>query len=201
MSSDLARARGAITRFHETLTEAAEFDEDLAREYQRMRRALASSFQNMSLAAVPRSEHRLNDVKSDVTAEMSRLFAGKADSRFFTVRGYTTPHPDLYAVLAASAGHTVPGWRLRLLSGDKVHTERRTRELRDLGLQITVLDEDDDSVYRLETLQPDLRYAAAFQLRANALRVSRIEPTEREQLILLAERTAGLPERKTKRAR
>lgn len=200
MSSDLARARSAAERFSRSLSSASSFDEGLADEYNRLRRSLASSFQSMSLAAVPRSEFRLTDVKAAVSEEMRGLFSGRVDSSLFSIRGYTTPHPDLYSVLAQRAGESVPGWRLRLLSGDKLHTERRTRELRDLGLQISVLEQEDDSVYVLEKLQPDLIFAAAFQLRKNAMRLSRISDTERDQIVRLAESTATLPERKTKRA-
>lgn len=200
MSSDLARARSAAERFARSLSSASSFDENLADEYNRLRKSLASSFQSMSLAAVPRSEFRLTDVKAAVSEEMRTLFSGRVDSSLFSITGYTTPHPDLYSVLAQRAGEPVPGWRLRLLSGDKVHTERRTRELRDLGLQISVLEQDDDSVYVLETLHPDLIFAAAFQLRRNAMRLSRINDTERDQILRLAESTAALPERKTKRA-
>ena len=160
------------------------------------KRALALSFQQMSLAVVPRDQFKLADVKAAVSEEMRRLFSGRVDSGLFVIRRYTTPHPDLYALLASRAGEEVPGWRLRLLSGDKIHTERRTRELRDLGLSVDVSGSDEDSTYCLKSLVPNLRYGAAFQLRESAVKATRLSRQARAQYVALAEDAAELPPRR-----
>lgn len=200
MDASLVKARMAIERFERTLSEVQRFDENLAFEYNRLRRSLAASFQTMSMADVPRTTFRLEDVKGAVSAEMRRLFEGRVDSSLFQIRRYTTPHPDIYAVLASRVGEDVPAWRIRLLSGDATHTERRTRELRDLGLRIAVVEDDEDSYYRLESGEPDLAYAAAFQLRENASRSRRLSSSARSDIIMQAELVVDLPERKTQRA-
>jgi hypothetical protein len=169
----------------------------LAREYHRAKRALALSFQEMALSVVPREQFKLDDVKQSVMDEMRSLFAGRVDPEFFTFRRYTTPHPDIYALLASKVGEPIPGWRIRLLSGDKIHTERRTRELRDLGLEIEVNERDDESTYCLVSLDADLRYGAAFQLRENALRSKKLSGQVRSHYVEIAEQAAALPQRKS----
>lgn len=193
---DLLRARDAAVRLTEALRREDAFNEDLAREYNRAKKALAVSFQRMALAALPR-EYNLADVRSRIEQEMRRLFEGRAESSLLRVRGYTSPHPHIYALLASNLGRAVPAWRIRLVSGDQVHTERRTRELRDLGLAIDVAETNDETTYCLTTLEPDLTYAAAYQLRENVIDLAKRAPSQaRPELIALAEATAPLPERR-----
>lgn len=196
MDNNLALAKSAIARFEDKMSQVSVFDEDLAREYNRARKALAASFQAMALEAVPRERFDLGAVKRAVMVEMRRLFEGRVDSRFFVIRRYTTPHPDVYALLALHVGEPVPGWRVRLLTGDKIHTERRTRELRDLGLAVEVSGSQDDMHYCLSSREADLTFGAAFQLRENASRSKRLGRLERAQAVRLAEQTVELPERK-----
>ncbi|TCC29069.1 hypothetical protein [Kribbella speibonae] len=199
MDKDLARARSAASRLEVALSGALAFDEGLAHEYNRARKALAAAFQAMALEAVPRDQFDLDEVKRSVSSEMRRLFEGRVDSSLFVVGGYTAPHPDAYAVLASRLGEPVPAWRLRLLSGDKIHTERRTRELRDLGFDVEVTGSQDNQMYCLTSLEPNLRYAAAFQLRKKASKAKKLTRLERTAAIDLAERTAELPPRKESR--
>ena len=197
MEANLARARAAVERFGERLAVTTEFDDSLAVEYHRLRRALASTFQSMAHEAISRDDHDLNAIKQLVVTKMHELFDGRVESRFLNVRGYTSPHPDLYALLAARLGTAVPGWRLRLLTGDKIHTERRTRELRDLGLDVEVGESQSESTYELRSLSPDLTFGAAFQLRRNALDAKQLDSGARAWIIQLAESSAPLPDRKS----
>jgi hypothetical protein len=196
VDKDIATARSVVSRLEDALSRKSTFDEGLALEYNRARKALAAAFQAMALGAVPRDQFDLDEVKRSVRDEMRRLFEGHVDSSLFAVGGYTTPHPDVYAVLASRVGEPVPGWRLRLLSGDKIHTERRTRELRDLGLDVDVTGSQDNKLYCLTSLEPNLRYGAAFQLRKKASDSKKLSRLDRAAAIQLAERTAELPPRK-----
>lgn len=196
MDRTLATAQSAARRLTDQLIARQAFDEELAREYNRAKRALATSFQRMALEEVPRDRYRLTDLKHSIQAEMHRLFAGRASHDVLRVRGYTSPHPDVYALLADKLGEAVPGWRIRLVAGDKIHTERRTRELRNLGLAIEVAGKGEDATYCLPSLEADLTYAAAYQLRENVIEAGkRVGGQKRPDLIDLAERTARLPER------
>lgn len=197
MEASLSRAKSVVDRFESALSNAAGFDETLASEYNRVRVSLATSFQRMSLDALPSETFPLAALKARVEAAMRELFAGRVDSSLFVVRGYTSPHPDIYTYLASRVGEAVPAWRLRLLTRDAVHTERRTRELRDFGLLVDAFEQSGEAQYRLRGLDPDLTYGAAFQLRKNAAGSTRLSPRDRAAIIDLAEQTADLPERRT----
>lgn len=197
MDDHLELAKAAVSRFSQRLASASAFDEGLANDYNTLRSALAYGFKEMALEALPRRSFDLGQVKEAVIREMRRLFEGRVDSQLFRIARYTTPHPDLYALLADNVGLPVPAWRLRLLTGDAIHTERRTRELRDLGLDIRVTPHHEDPLYCLAQLEPDLAYGAAFQLRQNALGSKAISPAEKAQALHIAEQTAKLPKRRS----
>jgi hypothetical protein len=59
-------------------------------------------------------------------------------------------HGPLYAYLAAHVGEAVPAWRLRVLTAEQKETERRVRELRDLGLDV----EASAETFTLRSLDP-----------------------------------------------
>lgn len=195
-SRRLVSARSSVQRFAEHLQEQEAFSEDIAIEYYRMKRALAMDFQALALEAVPRDQYSLMDVKRAVADTMRGLFQGRVDASLLVIRRYTSPHPALFATLAARVGSPVPGWRLRILTGDKIHSERRTRELRDLGLQIDVAGKDDQATYCLKSTDADLVYGAAYQLRENAVQAKSLERRVRSYAIDLAQATAELPVRR-----
>ena len=72
---------------------------------------------------------------------------------------------------------------LRLLTGDAVHTERRARELRDLGLQIETFSSGGLSIYVLKNGTPDLAAGARATAARNIRNDKALGPAEREHLI------------------
>src|SRR5205085_10090308 len=78
-----------------------------------------------------------------------------------------TVHALLLEYLISHAGQPVAASRLRLLVGDQVHTERRLRELRDLGFGLTWRRVAGESQYLLAATAPDLDHAARSQLALN----------------------------------
>jgi hypothetical protein len=169
------------------------FTERMAYEYNVVRQALASSFQGLARDALDMETYSLPDLKAEIEATMRSIFAGNVHSSLLKVRGYGSPHPMVFAHLAEHLGEPVPAWRLRLLAADAIHTERRTRELRDLGLQILTAEEAGTPTYMLPSLEADLRYAAAYQLRKNAQNSKELDVAERTYIAQVAEATAALP--------
>lgn len=186
--------RRAASRFTTSAQGTDAFTDDLARDYHLLRTTLAFSFRDLALAALPAPTPSYADLRQTVQAEMRRLFEGRVDSSLLRVTGYTSPHPQLYALLMANVGQAVPAWRLRILTNDAVHTERRTRELRDLGLTIETWVEDEEAHYRLTSRTPDSVYAAAYQLRERAGKLK--SSGQKRAIIELAESTATLPPRR-----
>ena len=87
------------------------------------------------------------------------------------------------------AGEPVSANELRMLTGDAVHTERRARELRDLGYQLTAKHVAGSDVYVLESPEPDLGAAAAYLVRKNITEDRGISKTRAAELI----QSLGLP--------
>jgi hypothetical protein len=81
----------------------------------------------------------------------------------------------------------VPVSRLRAIVGDQVHTERRVRELRDLGFHVTWRKVGDEDHYSLPSLEQDLDAAARFQLEHRIKNDAAINATQKMLLLLQAE--------------
>jgi hypothetical protein len=76
------------------------------------------------------------------------------------IHGYRGVRLRLYEYLALHLGEPVSATRLRALTGDQIHTERRLRELRDLGLRLTPRRIADENHYVLASEDVDFDYAA-----------------------------------------
>jgi hypothetical protein len=92
-------------------------------------------------------------------------------------------HPILFAYLARHIGEPVTASRLRLLTGDQVHTERRLRELRDLGLPLDSEQYADDDQYVLRSVTPDVDAAALYQAQHNVKRDRELDSRQRSQFL------------------
>lgn len=190
-----SEARRAASQLMHAFESHDTFDDALAIVYHRNTRALAQAVENLARAALPTPPYPFEGLKADVEGRMRQLFGGRVDQRLLRITRYTRPHPELYALLCSRLGEPVPAWRLRLLTADAVHTERRVRELRDLGLAVEASEDESGGTYTLLNLEPDLTYAAAFQLRDRAHTSRAIDPFARRAAIELAELTADLPPR------
>ena len=118
---------------------------------------------------------------------MVTLFGDRGVDQYLRVAPYSGVHPALLEYLAARPSTDVPALELRLLTGDQVHTERRLRELRDLGFELTWRKVGEEFTYRLERLEPDLDAAARFQLEHRIKEDRSINATEKMLRLLKAE--------------
>jgi hypothetical protein len=168
-------ARGALRRISESLdylsqivaaqSGAAQPDFDrVLSAYIESRRELAESFRDLAGAMLMHASDRIERVRAEIKATMQREFGGLVPERLVEVRAYASVHALLLEYLAAHVGEPVSASRLRILAGDQVHTERRVRELRDLGFAIAWKRGAGEIQYVLESDQPDLADAARSQL-------------------------------------
>ena len=109
----------------------------------------------------------LDHIRELVLERMKSLFGSRVDSKYLTVPGYGWTQRVILEFLAQNVGQRVRATRLRILLRDQVHTERRMRELRDLGFEIHNHQSKGKSYYELESLKPDLDQAARFHLDRN----------------------------------
>jgi hypothetical protein len=112
----------------------------------------------------------------------------KLPAKYLKVRRFGKSHARLLAYLCRSAGSEVSGAELRMLTGDAVHTERRARELRDLGFTLDARHTGGSDMYILRSAVPDTAAGAATQVAKNIREDKSVSEQEKERLL----RDAGL---------
>lgn len=120
------------------------------------KRSLARSMQELLRSQLPDSSreafHRLRE---DVESELKLHFSGKVPDQYLKPLYGTKANEELFAVLHSEIGCHIDIARLRTVNGDDVHTERRIRELRELGLEITATSVNGNQHYMLHSLDLD----------------------------------------------
>ena len=134
--------------------------ENLLDIYLETRRVLTQEFMVLARALIGDSADRIDDARARIEAEMAAMAHGTLGPDELRVGPYGGVHPVLLEYLVRHVGHYVPASRLRVLTGDQVHTERRVRELRDLGFDVDWQRVSDEDQYILRSLEPDISAAA-----------------------------------------
>ena len=129
----------------------------------------------------------LDHVRLRVLKKMQDLFRDRVDAKYLDVPNYGWTQRVILEFLAQHVGERVRSSRLRILLQDQVHTERRMRELRDLGLKIHNHQSQGKSYYELESLEPDLPRAARLCLDRNLRKDRSINAKTRCLYLLQAE--------------
>ncbi len=129
----------------------------------------------------------LAQIRDRIAQRSEGLFGGRVAQEYLKVPPYGGVHPRLFTYLATHVGQDVPAARLRVLTGEQIHTERRVREFRDLGLKLSWRGSGDNVIYRLASIGPDLDYAARFALDHNIKKAPGLNATEKMFLLLKAE--------------
>lgn len=96
-----------------------------------------------------------HELRAKLAVEMRRRYSGRVPDVYLDVPYGSRLHEELFAVLLKRIGTTVPAALLRIVTADSVHTERRTREFRELGFDISYFTENSIDVYRLDSLEID----------------------------------------------
>jgi hypothetical protein len=135
--------------------------------YLEARQSLAREFRELASSTMSEAGEELLAVKRQIQERMIHRYASIVPSRLLVVHGYTGVHGVLLNYLSRRVRDPVPASRLRLLIGDQIHTERRVRELRELGFDVTWKRVSGEDQYVLVSLDPDFDSAAKVQLGLN----------------------------------
>ncbi|MFH9004567.1 hypothetical protein ACH4E5_15155 [Streptomyces afghaniensis] len=120
------------------------------------KRALAQSMQSLLRSQLPvASRAAFHEVRARIQDELQSRFSGRVPDQYLKVPYGTTANEELFAVLHQEIGSPVDSARLRTVNADDIHTERRIRELRELGLDITSTKVDGNQYYILGSLELD----------------------------------------------
>lgn len=153
----------------------------LVEGYLESKNLLAEAFQALLRERIAPRVTLLDDVKARIEAVSKQRFTGVVPEKYLRVAGYRTPHRELYAYLTLFVGQPIPSAVLRIITADAVHTERRARELRDLGLRLEATSSGGSDVYVLRSPDPDLQ---AGSLKVTALNIrddKKIDDATREK--------------------
>ena len=135
--------------------------------YLETRRVLAGAFQSLARADMDPACALMQATRKDILKVMQLRFGKAVPEDLLCVRAYGDTHLLLLGYLCKRVGRAVSAARLRLVTGDQVHTERRVRELRDVGFRIAARKTAGEFQYILLGTEADTSQAATAQLRAN----------------------------------
>lgn len=133
-------------------------DARLVKGYLDAKRQLAQALQALLLEKYG-NPTPLNIVKDQLEQHSLTLYPD-LPGRYRVVRGFGRVHEHLFAYLVSRVGEKVGADELRILTGDAVHTERRARDLRDLGLDVVATDSGGAATYVLTASSPRLDVGA-----------------------------------------
>jgi len=128
----------------------------------------------------------------DAVRSQARRFTG-IPAGYLDVRGYGKSHRLIFAYLSGRLGCAVSSNELRILTGDAVHTERRARDLRHLGLELEARPLSGTSSYKLISAQPNLISGARYHVKRNISKDKSLRHADRQRLINVLEQQSSGP--------
>jgi hypothetical protein len=165
MKREIREVANELERFRDELLASDEESIDILLErYASFRRALSKQFRQVAEARLLRGGAVIDSVRQQIERAIRSADQGDLPKKYLTVRPYGRTHSVLLEYLSGRLARPVPASRLRVLTGDQIHTERRVRELRDLGLDVSWHKVADEDQYVLKSLEIDMRYAGKCQV-------------------------------------
>ena len=158
--------------------------ERLLEGYLEARRSLAKQFCLVAQHYLLRGDSLLETTRKRIEKQMAELFGTRVPEKYLVVHGYKSVQPILLQYLAQHVGNPVRSSKLRVLTADQTHTERRVRDLRDLGFQVEWKKVADDDQYVLKSVEPDLHAAALLQVRKNIKDDKKLGKTDKDKLFV-----------------
>lgn len=129
--------------------------------YSVVRREMSAVLVELTSQDLPAADAAVRNAIERVEKHARVRFPGRAP-RELKVKGHRGLHGILLHYLSLHIGEPVKGATLRILAGDQVHTERRIRELRDLGFDIGISTVAGESTYCLTSSSQDLDKAVDY---------------------------------------
>ncbi|GGX44975.1 hypothetical protein [Streptomyces fructofermentans] len=171
----------AVDELATLLGAADESAEAVFSAYLFAKKDLARSMQELLRATLPLSRPGFEELRSRVRESLQERFGDRIPEKYLAVPYDSVACQDLFGLLRENMGKPVDTAVLRALNADDVHTERRIRELRELGLRIDSVKRDGVGCYLLASL--DLDPAQMSALVAKAIKKASLTEAEQKQLI------------------
>jgi hypothetical protein len=156
--------------------------QDLLDSYLYAKRLLAESMQAFARVGLSESSETFDDLREQIQAAIDRRYAGRIPDRYLKVPYGSRVHKELFAILLQRQGTPVQAALLRVVTGEAVHTERRVRELRELGLDIQTSKDSGYDYYTLGSLSVDMSFVPVIV--ANLIKGdSRLSSEQKQNLL------------------
>ncbi|MEV5162848.1 hypothetical protein [Streptomyces sp. NPDC053728] len=149
--------------------------------YMVAKKDLARSMQEMLRSTLPPSRHAFAELRSRVSQSLQGRFGDRIPEKYLAVPYDTVANQDLFGLLYEHIGKPVETTVLRAINADDIHTERRIRELRELGLRIDSVKRDGVGCYLLTSLDLDPDQTKALVMKA--IKKPSVPEAEQEKLI------------------
>jgi len=162
-------------------------DQGIVDSYLYAKAILADAMESLTKSMFEGSSPAFHKLREELQAEICRRYNGvDIPAKYLKLPYGGAEYERLFALLLNYRG-AVPSSLLRALRGDSVHTERRVRELRELGLNIVTRQEGGQDVYELSNLTLDISLIPVI-ITNNIINKGRrvIDENERSRLIALA---------------
>lgn len=173
-----------LDRFREQLSSNQNESLDLTLErYVSFRRTVARLVRDHARKQLADHSKELDKIFAAIGRAMGAFDDGSIPPKYLVPSPYGQTHSDLLGYLVRHLGSPVSGSKLRVITGDQIHTERRLRELRNMGLDLTSERVFNDDQYVLRGLDVDLGRAAAAQIVRNIRDDRSLSKVERSKLI------------------
>lgn len=171
------------------LTEIREHDhpQSLFDAYAYAKDIAARAIRSRMLMHLPDENHRFNSMHAEIQRELHLRYAAVVPQNLLTTPYRGETHERIFSLLEESFGRPVPAAMVRIVTGDSVHTERRARELREIGMDVVSYELDEIDVYELRSF--DLNLDRLPSIVKNNIRKSQAYKRPEKQRIL---RNAGI---------
>ncbi|KDN74682.1 hypothetical protein DF19_28155 [Streptomyces olindensis] len=141
------------------------------------------------LMHLPDENVKFRELYAQVQAELDRRYGQFFPEGFLKAPYGDQLHERLFSLLEENLAQPIEAAKLRIVTADGVHTERRTRELRELGMDVDWYEEDGIDFYVLRSFS--LNFEVLPSLVRTIVRRKKKSKTEQEQLL----REAGIPKK------
>lgn len=136
--------------------------QDLLDSYLYAKRLLAESMQAFIRLEIDEQNSTFHGLRRRLHEEIRDRYAGRVPDRYLKVPYGSRVHEEMFTILLRRKGSPVQSALLRVATADSVHTERRVRELRELGLHIPSSNENGYEAYTLTSLDVDISFVPSI---------------------------------------
>lgn len=159
------RALDSLDALRSVLADDSTDDRRLIAGYLEAKRSLARAFEVFGTEKY--ADPVVLDQALDLVQRAMERTYSDLPSKYLKVRGFGRVHSILLAYLVERVGSEVSADELRMLTADAVHTERRARDLRDLGYSLTSAEQSGRQVYVLADSVPNVARGSELLIRKN----------------------------------